>query len=100
MKNAAILVLALILAMGAAGAQAYVAGTYTSRQFGMGGYFDVVTTFSDDAILSIEAPDNRETLMVGTEAIRILSDRAIRFQSLLVGGLCVMDVPPSPLMAW
>ena len=82
MKNAAILVLALILAMGAAGAQAYVAGTYTSRQFGMGGYFDVVTTFSDDAILSIEAPDNRETLMVGTEAIRILSDRAIRFQSL------------------
>ena len=63
-------------------APVYQAGTYTSTQFGMGGNFDIVVTFSDDAIVSIEAPDNHETLMVGTEAIRILTDRVLTFQSL------------------
>lgn len=61
---------------------AYQAGTYTSTQFGMGGYFDVCVTFSDDEIVSIDASDNKETLMVGTEAIRILTDRVLTFQSL------------------
>lgn len=61
---------------------AYTAGTYTSTQFGMGGYFDVNVTFSDDAIVSIDTEGNKETLMVGTEALRILTDRVLTFQSL------------------
>lgn len=71
---------ALMLSMGAAAEQeplTFKAGTYESRQFGMGGYFNVQVTFSDHAIESISAPDNKETKMVGTEAIRILSDRII-----------------------
>lgn len=76
---------ALMLSMGAAAEQeplTFKAGTYESRQFGMGGYFNVQVTFSDQAIESISAPDNKETKMVGTEAIRILSDRIIDNQSL------------------
>lgn len=76
---------ALMLSMGAAAEQeplTFKAGTYESRQFGMGGYFNVQVTFSDHAIESISAPDNKETKMVGTEAIRILSDRIIDNQSL------------------
>ncbi|MCD8122420.1 MAG: FAD-dependent oxidoreductase [Clostridiales bacterium] len=65
-------------------ASAYTAGTYTSNQFGMGGYFDVNVTFSDDAIEKIEVGENHETTMVGTEAIRILSDRIVENQSLNV----------------
>ena len=76
---------ALMLSMGAAAEQeplTFKAGTYESRRFGMGGYFNVQVTFSDQAIESISAPDNKETKMVGTEAIRILSDRIIDNQSL------------------
>lgn len=62
----------------------YKSGTYTSTQQGMGGKFDINVTFSDDSIDSIEAEDNNETLMVGTEAIKILSERIIENQSLNV----------------
>ena len=65
-----------------AASPAYQAGTYTSTQFGMGGYFDIVVTFDDNAIVSIETENSNETLMVGTEAIRILTDRVLTFQSL------------------
>ena len=61
---------------------AYKAGTYTSTQTGMGGPIEVKTTFSDAAIESIEVGDNNETLMVGTEAIRILSEKIVANQSL------------------
>lgn len=63
-------------------AAAYTAGTYKSVQTGMGGQFEVSVTFSDSAIVSIDAGDNQETLMVGTEAIRILSEKMIASQSL------------------
>ncbi len=62
----------------------YVAGTYTSTKTGMGGDFDIYVTFSDDAIEDIEVGENSETLMVGTEAIRILSERILENQSLNV----------------
>ncbi|MSA73236.1 FAD-dependent oxidoreductase [Holdemania massiliensis] len=61
---------------------AYKAGTYTSTQTGMGGPIEVKTTFSDAAIESIEVGDNNETLMVGTEAIRILSEKIVANQLL------------------
>lgn len=63
-------------------AVAYKAGTYTSTQTGMGGPFEVKTTFSDGAIETIEVGENNETLMVGTEAIRILSEKIVANQSL------------------
>ena len=48
----------------------------------MGGPFEVKTTFSDGAIETIEVGENNETLMVGTEAIRILSEKIVANQSL------------------
>lgn len=58
------------------------AGTYTTTAYGMGGAYTLSMTFSENEILSIDASDNHETLMVGTEAIRILSERIIENQSL------------------
>jgi fumarate reductase flavoprotein subunit len=57
-------------------------GTYTSTQRGMGGEFDVTVTFGEDAIESINIGENKETYMVGTEALRILPERIIENQSL------------------
>jgi fumarate reductase flavoprotein subunit len=62
----------------------YKAGTYTSTQMGMGGKFDITVTFSKDAIKSIDIGNNNETLMVGSEALRILPKRIIDNQSLKI----------------
>jgi fumarate reductase flavoprotein subunit len=62
----------------------YQAGTYTATKTGMGGPVDVTVTFSDDAIESITVGENNETLMVGTEAIRILPEEIVKNQSLNV----------------
>jgi flavocytochrome c len=62
----------------------YQAGTYTETVRGMAGRFDVTVTFNSDAIKSINVGENNETLMVGTEAIRILSKRIVENQSLNV----------------
>lgn len=61
---------------------AYQAGTYTATAYGMGGKYPITMTFSDDEILSIDASQNQETLMLGTEAVRILSERILENQSL------------------
>lgn len=87
MKKIVSLVVCLALLLAAAGVSlgeeaALKAGTYTATEYGMGGQFDVVVTFSDSAILSVEAPDSKETIMLGTEAIRILSERIVENQSL------------------
>lgn len=63
-------------------APAYIAGTYTSTQTGMATPFDIIVTFSDNAIESIEAGENKETFLLGSEAIRILSERIVTNQSL------------------
>ena len=63
------------------------AGTYTANTIGMGGYFEVTVTFSSDAITHIQVGENSETLMVGTEAIRILPQRILADQSLGVDTL-------------
>lgn len=63
-------------------APAFNAGTYTTTAYGMGGAYTLSMTFSNDEILSIDASDNHETIMVGTEAIRILSERILENQSL------------------
>ena len=60
----------------------YQPGAYTSTQQGMAGVFDVTVTFTEDAIASVEVGENRETLMVGSEAIRILPERIVENQSL------------------
>lgn len=60
----------------------FKAGTYTATAYGMGGQYPVTMTFSDTEILSIDASENHETVMVGTEAIRILSERILENQSL------------------
>lgn len=57
-------------------------GTYTAQVTGMAGQFDVTVTFGEDTIDSVEVGENNETLMVGTEAIRILSQRIVDSQSL------------------
>ena len=57
-------------------------GTYTSTQTGMGGAFDITMTVADGKIATIEAGENAETLMVGSEAIRILAQRIVDSQSL------------------
>jgi flavocytochrome c len=59
-------------------------GTYTSTQRGMAGSFDIAVTFSEHAIESIQIGENKETYMVGTEALRILPERIIENQSLNV----------------
>ena len=87
MKKIVSLVVCLALLLAVAGVSlgeeaALKAGTYTATEYGMGGQFDVVVTFSDSAILSVEAPDSNETIMLGTEAIRILSERIVENQSL------------------
>ncbi|MCI9402438.1 MAG: FAD-dependent oxidoreductase [Oscillospiraceae bacterium] len=69
------------------GADGYTAGTYTATVTGMGGPFELSVTFSDDAITDIRAGENEETIMVGTEAIRILGERIIASQSLGVDTL-------------
>ena len=76
----------------------YTAGTYTSTQIGMGGSFDINVTFSDDAIESIDVGDNNETLMVGTEAIRILSQRIVDNQSLDVDAVTGATVSSNALI--
>ncbi|MCC8100756.1 MAG: FAD-dependent oxidoreductase [Clostridiales bacterium] len=60
----------------------FTPGTYTATTIGMAGEYHVSVTFTEDAIESIDASDNNETLMVGTEAIRILSEKMIENQSL------------------
>jgi fumarate reductase flavoprotein subunit len=60
------------------------AGTYTSTQRGMGGTFEVTVAFSERTIESVIVGENRETYMVGTEAIRILPERIVANQSLKV----------------
>ena len=62
----------------------YKAGTYTSTQLGMAGKFAVTVSFSADAIKSIEIGKNDETVMVGSEALKILPKRIIDNQSLKV----------------
>ncbi len=66
----------------AQGAVSFVPGSYTATVTGMAGPFDVTVTFTEDRIESVEAGENSETLMVGTEAIRILSSRIVESQSL------------------
>lgn len=88
MLCALLCVLLLLALSAAAGAEAlYNAGTYTSTKQGMAGKFDITVTFSDDAIESIEIGENKETIMVGTEAIRILPERIIENQSLNVDAI-------------
>ena len=62
----------------------YKAGTYSATGTGMAGKFDITVTFSDNAMESIKIGENNETLMVGTEAIKILPKRIIENQSLNV----------------
>lgn len=59
-------------------------GIYTSTQRGMAGFFDITVTFSEHTIESIKIGENKETYMVGSEAIRILPERIIENQSLNV----------------
>jgi fumarate reductase flavoprotein subunit len=62
----------------------FTPGTYTATERGMAGDFDITVTFSDTAIESIKIGENNETLMVGSEALRILPERIIKNQSLNV----------------
>lgn len=76
---------ALLLTLTAANCFAdalFTPGTYTATTYGMGGKYDITMEFSENEILSIDASDNHETVMVGTEAIRILSERILENQSL------------------
>jgi fumarate reductase flavoprotein subunit len=50
----------------------------------MAGFFDITVTFSEHTIESIKIGENKETYMVGSEAIRILPERIIENQSLNV----------------
>ena len=64
------------------GGSGYTPGTYTATTYGMGGEYHVIATFSEKEILSIDTSDNSETLMLGTEALRILTERVLENQSL------------------
>lgn len=76
------ILIAVLTAASLAEGITYTPGTYTATAYGMGGEYHITMTFSEDSILSIDASDNSETLMVGTEAIRILSERILENQSL------------------
>lgn len=71
----------------ASGEIVFVPGTYTATVTGMRGPFDVNVTFGADKIEAIDAAENNETVMVGTEAIRILSERIVENQTLAVDAL-------------
>ena len=84
-KNLAF-VLALIMALSvfsfAAGAEGlYTPGTYEASAQGMGGPVKVVMTFSEDAILSVEAVGEGETKGLGDVAIEKLKEAVMEKQS-------------------
>jgi fumarate reductase flavoprotein subunit len=60
----------------------FIPGTYTATATGMAGEFNISVTFGENTIDAITVGKNNETLMVGTEAIRILIDRILKNQSL------------------
>lgn len=60
----------------------FTAGTYSTTVKGMGGDMEVSVSVSNDKITDITVGENKETQMVGTEALRILSERIVETQSL------------------
>lgn len=77
---------------------AYIAGTYVANVQGMAGKFDVTVTVSDERIESIEIGENKETTMVGTEAIRILPQRIVENQSLQVDAIAGATVTSNAIL--
>lgn len=70
-------------AAAAAPAQAaFTAGEYTVETYGLNAPMTVVVTVSETGIDSIEVPEQGETIGIGDEAIRIVSDRIVKAQSL------------------
>ena len=62
----------------------YAAGAYTAETTGLNGKIVVETTFSEDAIVSVEVLENIETAGVGATALETMADRVVAEQSLAV----------------
>ncbi|MBQ7785273.1 MAG: FAD-dependent oxidoreductase [Clostridia bacterium] len=77
---------------------AYTAGTYTTNVQGMAGRFDVTVVVSEERIESVEIGSNKETTMVGTEAVRILPARIVESQSLGVDTLSGATVTSNAIL--
>lgn len=59
----------------------YRAGTYTATATGFGGDLPVTVSFSDKEILSVEVGENSETPTIGGEAIKLLADKVVNYQT-------------------
>ena len=77
-------VLALVLALAAAGLAEYTPGTYEASAFGQNGQVPVKTTFTEDKIIRIEIGENVETPGVSDWPIALMPHRIITEQSLAV----------------
>lgn len=65
----------------------FVPGTYTATAVGFGGEFDVVVTVTGKEIVSIEIPENHETVNIGTFAVEMLPEKMVKAQSVHVDAL-------------
>ena len=60
----------------------YTAGSYTASAVGRNAAIVIECEFSEDAIVSVTATDSQETAGVGDEAINMLSEAIVKYQSL------------------
>lgn len=65
-----------------AAAGGWKAGTYTAEVTGHNAPYTMTVTFSDDAITAIDTTANQESLGVGADALKALSDQVVENQTI------------------
>ena len=71
----------------AAQAYTYKPGTYEVTTRGNAGPLTIVTTFSKNRIEKIDTSKNLETIGVGQVALKLMTDKIIKYQSLGVDAI-------------
>lgn len=99
MKKRLALVLAAMMMMVSAVAFAYTPGTYTAMGNGMGGEFPVSVTFDENAALSIEIGEHKETPNLGTIPLEQLPEKIIAKQSVAIDIIAGATITSNALLS-
>jgi urocanate reductase len=77
----------------------FTPGEYTTTTTGMLGSFKVTANFSQDALENITAGENSETLMVGSKALELLSNRMVEGQTLNLDSITGASVSSAAILS-